>query len=276
MKLKKQQKSVFVQPLTWVSLSILIGSSISPLVNAQSFDQKDERRYIRCLERQSRNNQEIHCKRPAPEYPLSSSPLRYSEQQSYFNCLERQARRHKKLNCTRPIPQPQPPQKQQTQPDERTQLIQEANSFYNSGNYPLAEDKFRKLVKMYPKDAYIHYQLGNTLYREAKPEAAIDEYQEAIRLNSDYAVAHNAIGMIRASQDNWDEAINEYQKALNINPKYGDALKNLGEALWHQGKSSEAIAALEKARNVFKEQDDNDKIKSIDQLLEQVKHSRNN
>ncbi|MFQ4142601.1 tetratricopeptide repeat protein [Chlorogloeopsis sp. ULAP02] len=154
---------------------------------------------------------------------------------------------------------------------ERSQLVQTANTLINQGDLTGAEENLRKLIKKYPKDAFGYYQLGNVLFRQGKTEDAIKEYQEAIRLNSKYALAHNAIGVVLASQQQWDEAIQEYNKALEINPKYGDALTNLAQALWEQGKRNEAIASLEKALKVFKTQNRPERVEQIEKILREMK-----
>ncbi|NWF59097.1 MAG: tetratricopeptide repeat protein [Fischerella sp.] len=158
-----------------------------------------------------------------------------------------------------------------SQSQERSQLVQTANTLFSQGDLTGAEENLRKLIKKYPKDAFGHYQLGNVLFRQDKKEDAIKAYQEAIRIDSKYALAHNAIGIVFADQERWEEAIVEYNKALAINPNYGDALTNLAQALWIQGKRNEAIASLEKALNIFKEQNRPQKVERIEKILREMK-----
>ncbi|KAF3888352.1 MULTISPECIES: tetratricopeptide repeat protein [Nostocales] len=158
-----------------------------------------------------------------------------------------------------------------TTQQERSQLVQVANTLFNQGDLKGAEENLRKLVKKYPDYSFGYYQLGNVLFRQGKKEDAIKEYEKAIQKNSKYALAHNALGSVFASQQRWDEAITAYQKALAINPDYGDALTNIAQALWEQGKRNEAIASLEKALNIFKSQDRPEKIRQIEQILKELK-----
>lgn len=193
MTLKCKLKSVLVHSFSCIPLAILIEISISALANAQTIS-------------------------PFPP------PFPSLEEREYQRCLDRSS------NCISPplneqIPKP-PEQKSELQ-----RLIGQATSDYNSRRFSVAEEKFRQLIKNYPKYPLLYYQLGNALMRQGKAEEAVSQYQQAIRLDPDYAVAHNGIGVTRARQFRWKEATEEYQKALIINPTYADALKNLGEAL---------------------------------------------
>ncbi|WP_407891099.1 tetratricopeptide repeat protein [Scytonema sp. NUACC26] len=156
-------------------------------------------------------------------------------------------------------------------PQERSQLVQIANTLFNQGDFTGAEENLRKLIKKYPDYPFGHYQLGNVLFRQGKKEDAIKEYEIAIKKNSKYALAYNALGVVFASQQRWDEAASAYQKALAINPNYGDALTNISQAFWEQGKRNEAIASLEKALNIFKSQNLPEKIRQVEQILKDLK-----
>ena len=158
-----------------------------------------------------------------------------------------------------------------SQPDERSQLIQQANALSSQGDFVGAEENLRKLIKRFPRHAFGHFELGNVLFRQDKAEEAITAYQEAIRLNPNHALAHNGIGLVYASQSRWEEAIKAYQKALEINPKYADALANSAVALLQTNQKNEGIAALEKALNIFKSQSRNERVFQIEGILQQLK-----
>ncbi|WP_375511762.1 tetratricopeptide repeat protein [uncultured Nostoc sp.] len=154
---------------------------------------------------------------------------------------------------------------------ERSQMIQQANTLYNQGNFKGAEENLRQFIKKYPEDAFGHFQLGNALFQEKKPEEAISAYQEAIRLQPKYALAYNASGMVYASQSRWEEAITQYKKALEINPNYGEALTNFALALWQTNKKDEALSSLEKALNIFKAQNRGEKVNQVERILKEIK-----
>lgn len=159
-----------------------------------------------------------------------------------------------------------------TPEQERSQLLQQANTLSNQGDFAGAEEKLRELIKKYPRYSFGHFELGNVLSQQDKIEDAIKAYQEAIRLNSNHALAYNGIGLLYAKQNRWEEAITEYEKALKINPNYGDALANLALALLQTNQRNEAIASLEKALNVFKSQNRNQRVYQIEQILQQIQN----
>ncbi len=220
MKLKHQLKSVFVQPLSCMMLSIITALSISPLVLAVT------------------GKVSLH----SPEHSTQKQPEKIAQLSG-------------------------------TDTPERSQLIQQANALYSQGDFKGAEENLRKFIKKFPDVAFGHFQLGNVLFRQNKSEAAISAYREAIRIRSQYALAYNAISMVYASQNRWEEAITEYQKALEINPNYGEALTNVALVLWQTNKRDEALSSLEKALNIFKGQNRNEKVKQIEQILQEIKTS---
>ncbi|NJM72178.1 MAG: tetratricopeptide repeat protein [Scytonema sp. RU_4_4] len=232
MNLKTLLKSVFVKPLSFLTLGFLIVLDTLPLVLADTtYPPKN-------------NTDSVITQHSLPAFPQNKRGLQGDLKLVQLLDKEEQ---------------------------ERSRLIQQANVLYSQGNFAAAEENLRKLIKKFPKNAFGHYQLGNVLYQQGKAEEAIGEYKEAIRLNSGYALAHNAMGIALAKQGRWDEAIAEYQKALTINPEYADALASLGQALWQKGKRDEALASLEKALNIFKAQNRPDRANRVEQLLQQMK-----
>ncbi|WP_392531967.1 tetratricopeptide repeat protein [Nostoc sp. C117] len=161
----------------------------------------------------------------------------------------------------------------ETDPPERSQLLQQANALLNQGDLTGAEGNLRKFIKKFPEDAFGHFQLGNVLFGQKKPDEAIKAYREAIRLQSKYALAYNAIGVVYASENRWQEAITEYQKALDINPNYAEALTNFALAMWQTNKPDEAVSSLEKALNIFQQQNRNEKVNQVKRILEEIKKS---
>ncbi|TVP62556.1 MAG: tetratricopeptide repeat protein [Nodularia sp. (in: Bacteria)] len=160
-----------------------------------------------------------------------------------------------------------------SQPEERSQLIQQANALSSQGDFTGAEENLRKLIKKFPRYAFGHFELGNVLFRQDQAEEAIKAYQEAIRLNSNHALAYNGIGIVYASQSRWEEAITAYRQALEINPNYADALANSAVALLQSNQKNDGIAALEKALDIFKSQSRNERVFQIEQILQKLKTS---
>ncbi len=106
---------------------------------------------------------------------------------------------------------------------------------------------YRKAIQLNPKDAKAYYNLGNALSNQKKLAEAIAAYHKAIQLNPQYAAAYVNLGNALDDQKKFDEAIFAYQKAIQLNPQYAEAYYNLGIVLDNQKKLAEAIAAYHKA-----------------------------
>ncbi|MBD2003760.1 MULTISPECIES: tetratricopeptide repeat protein [Cyanophyceae] len=277
MKLKSHLKPAFIQPLTCISLGILAGIAIPPIVLAQPI-----------LPGDLIIDQSVFSKPPVfkgkindnrrPRPCRTGNNILPSQHESFMDSMGgmyRPRTSSEQQDCARLRREQEARQRQREEQarkraEEVRQLMQQWSNLYSANKLSEAEVVFGKLIEMHPKDARQYYQSGNELYGQGKAEAAIIIYQQAIRLNPRHAVAHNAIGIIRASQGRWEEAIAEYQQALSINPDYADVLKNLGQALWQQGKREDAIASLEKAKKLYTQQRQPYEVNQVDSLLQRM------
>ena len=284
MKLKSHLKPAFIQPLTCISLGILAGIGISPIVLAEpilpgdtTIDQSvfsnphppvfkdgtieiDNRPPKPC---RTGDNIKIVIQIGGEREQSQYRPRTELEQQDCDRLRQEQKARQEAI-------QRQQEEQARKRAEEVQQLMQQWSNLYSANKLSEAEVVFSKLIEMHPNDARQYYQSGNELYRQGKSEAAVIIYQQAIRLNPRHAVAHKAIGVVRATQGRWEEAIAEYQQALSINPDYADALKNLGQALWQQGKREDAIASLEKAKKLYTQQRQPYEVNQVDSLLQRM------
>jgi serine/threonine-protein kinase len=71
-------------------------------------------------------------------------------------------------------------------------------------------------------------------------DEAIDHYQQALRIDPKHARGHTNLGNALYAKRQLDEAIDHYQQALRIDPKYAQAYGALGRALLAQGRFREA------------------------------------
>jgi tetratricopeptide (TPR) repeat protein len=127
------------------------------------------------------------------------------------------------------------------------QLWQQGNAAETAGKYDRAEEIWRKVIQINPKNAKAYNNLGNALSDQNKLDKAIAAYQKAIQLNPNYADAYNNLGNALDEQKKFNEAIAAYQKAIQLNPNDADIYYNLGIVLDEQKKFDEAIAAYQKA-----------------------------
>jgi tetratricopeptide (TPR) repeat protein len=120
------------------------------------------------------------------------------------------------------------------------------------GTYLLQQGKieeaiyeFELAIKLKP-DATTFNNLGVALGLKGRTDEAMENYKKAIRLDPKNAEAHYNLGNIFLSQNKFKQAIGEYEKAVSINPKYTKANINLSVALERESRFDEAIEYADK------------------------------
>jgi tetratricopeptide (TPR) repeat protein len=132
------------------------------------------------------------------------------------------------------------------QPDPN-EIYRAAVAAYESGNYVLAEERFRAALVLAPGDANLHNSLGLTLVQQGRPEEAIAEYEMAVTLDPALAEAHYNLGMAHHALKQWAEAEAAYQAALAADPTLALAHNGLGNLYHDQGQAEAALAAYQLA-----------------------------
>jgi len=83
------------------------------------------------------------------------------------------------------------------------------------------------------------------LYKKGLLDEAIQAYREALRINPKDATTHYNVGVALYKKGLLDEAVQAYREALRINPEYAVAYLNLGLALKDEGLAAQAVTAFE-------------------------------
>jgi tetratricopeptide (TPR) repeat protein len=107
--------------------------------------------------------------------------------------------------------------------------------------------RYREAIRLDPKHALVHNNLGLALGAKGDLDGAIRCYREAIRLDPKHALAHNNLGNALKSQGKEEEAIVCFRNASAADPRFAEAHNNLGAALYRQGKVKEASACFRAA-----------------------------
>jgi tetratricopeptide (TPR) repeat protein len=101
---------------------------------------------------------------------------------------------------------------------------------------------FREGLKVAPRDATLHQNLGTALYLAGDPRAAEAEFEEAARLLPGYARALFSLGVLMEERGRDQEAIDRFSKAVAADPTMVNARSSLADALRRSGKLEASIA----------------------------------
>ena len=105
-----------------------------------------------------------------------------------------------------------------------------------------AASLFREGLKVAPRDATLHQNLGTALYLSGDPRAAEAEFEEAARLLPGYAKALFSLGVLMEERGRDQDAIDRFSKAVASDPTMVNARSSLADALRRSGKLEASIA----------------------------------
>ena len=132
---------------------------------------------------------------------------------------------------------------------EITDLLKTAVVFEIRGTQAMDDRKwteaaalFREGLKVAPRDATLHQNLGTALYLAGDPRAAETEFEEAIRLLPGYAKALFSLGVLMEERGRDSDAIDRFSRAVASDPTMVNARASLADALRRSGKLDAAIA----------------------------------
>jgi predicted TPR repeat methyltransferase len=113
------------------------------------------------------------------------------------------------------------------------------------GNHETAVGLIGRAIKLNPKVAMFHNNLGQTYLTMGKPEEAITHCKEALALQPDFPEAYYNLAMALRAQGRLDEAIVCFEHAVRLKSDFIGAWVGLAETLHKQGKGDEALAACQ-------------------------------
>ncbi len=91
--------------------------------------------------------------------------------------------------------------------------------FFTQGQKKLAEDQFKKTLKLDPDHALAHFNLGLVYNEQKKLDSAKTEYSEAIRLNPALHRAHSNLGTLNLLRKEYQAATKNFKTAIGLKPE---------------------------------------------------------
>ena len=166
-------------------------------------------------------------------------------------------------------------------PDYDLALINMANSYRAIGNDQAAMAGYQQYLRVDPKNAYVHYQMGEidldrgdraSAERRFRDALAIDakvapahvalgvmafnrgelpaaerEIKKALELKPDARLAHFNLALIAETRTDWQTAESEYRRELQLHPDAYKAAFNLSRLYERIGNRSAEIGALQES-----------------------------
>jgi Tfp pilus assembly protein PilF len=129
-------------------------------------------------------------------------------------------------------------------PDRADASLRVAILLDQQGKFAQAQEYYRRVQTVQPRNADLHCNLGYSLYLQGRLSEAETALRQAITLNPDHRRAHNNLGLVLASQGQQDEALTEFRRA---GCGEVDAHINLAFTLTLQSRLPEARSHYEQA-----------------------------
>jgi protein O-GlcNAc transferase len=118
---------------------------------------------------------------------------------------------------------------------------------YQRGKNDLAIEQIRKAIALQPAAAPYHNNLGLAYRASHQLAEARSCHEEALRLDAGYAAAHANLGYILREQSRLPEALDCYRQAIRLRPDYAAAHHGLGVVFQDLGRLAEAVTSYDEA-----------------------------
>ena len=122
-----------------------------------------------------------------------------------------------------------------------------ANALCQTGEVTSAIAQYENVLRINPRFAECHYNLGVALMREDQTDRAVSHYRSAIALDLRAPEVFYNLGVALQNKGNLSGAVTNYDKAIVLKPDHVQAHYNCGNALLHQSKLAEAVQHYEAA-----------------------------
>jgi len=113
--------------------------------------------------------------------------------------------------------------------------------YYQMGMLTRAEDCFKRVLRIYPREGSLYFLLGIVYKSNIEYQLAIDAFKNAIKYGSDQKEEHLGLAEIYTRLGYWNEAIEAYKHILKFEPDNFIAHYFLGWIYEIQGRDDEAI-----------------------------------
>lgn len=121
-----------------------------------------------------------------------------------------------------------------------------AKKLFEAGQYAEAEAEVREAIRLAPKWAALHDNLGTICSEQNKFQEALIHYVDALRIDPESPTVTYNLGYFLL-QAGLDVAHHFLEKTLEREPMYPDARRAMGDLYLERGENTKAIAAFARA-----------------------------
>ena len=121
------------------------------------------------------------------------------------------------------------------------------NTFKELGRLDEAEASYKKAIALDPDHADAYFNLGRLFKESRRFDEAKEYFNKTIYLKPDNAFAYNDLGTALDGLGKLEEAEPIYRKAIKLKPDFAEAHNNLGITLEMLGRLEEAQASIDRA-----------------------------
>ena len=131
------------------------------------------------------------------------------------------------------------------------ELLVNAGSFQQEGDYQNAIECYQAALKVEPMNADIYDALGLTMLRLGEKRTAKDLFLTSTTLNGQSSSSFRNLGLAHYSLDEKQPAIEALKKAIQNDHRNVDALLNIGQIYSYLEDFAKAKKYFEKAHRLF-------------------------
>lgn len=126
-------------------------------------------------------------------------------------------------------------------------MLKDAFALHQQGRFAEAEQLYAQVVKDQPQNVQARHLLGVLALQTGDPGRAAEHLQAALRLEPRQALAHRDLGNALQALGRMAEALASYDKALHFMPTMSEAHNGRGAMLAALGRGEEAMSAYTQA-----------------------------
>lgn len=125
--------------------------------------------------------------------------------------------------------------------------LRKASLQIQEGNFRLAENTLKKIVRKEPHNAHALYLLSQAYFRQGKRDRCLACLENAIEFDPENVQFRYDLANILKAANRYPEAIEQYETAISLNGKIAEFHNNLGSALLATGELERADSCFRKA-----------------------------